>query len=79
MQIVGERWESPELEILIYSRSSDPRTGVIEYRLTNIRRTDPPPDLFVVPADFTIGGSAGEDWIHFEFAERLKEAKGAPR
>jgi hypothetical protein len=54
IEITDERWESPELRMLIFSRSSDPRTGVVEYRLTNISRTEPPPDLFVVPSDYTI-------------------------
>ena len=64
IEITDERWESPELRMLIYSRNSDPRTGVVEYRLTNINRSEPPADLFVVPADYTIseppaGGRGG--------------------
>ena len=54
IEITDERWESPELRMLIFSRSSDPRTGVVEYRLTNISRAEPPPDLFVVPSDYTV-------------------------
>ena len=60
IEITDERWESPELRMLVYSRNSDPRTGVVEYRLTNINRSEPPPDLFVVPADYTINEAAGE-------------------
>jgi len=61
IEITDERWESPELKVLVYSRFSDPRTGVVEYRLTNISRAEPPPDLFAVPADYTIlePGAAG--------------------
>jgi len=77
MQIVDERWESPELKhLLIYSLTSHPRTGVVEYRLTNIRRTQPPRDLFVVPADYTVGGQGEGIWL--EFAELTTDAKGAP-
>jgi len=54
IEVTDERWESPELKMLIYSRFSDPRTGVVEYRLTNINRAEPPADLFAVPADYTI-------------------------
>jgi hypothetical protein len=54
MQISDERWESPELGLIVSSRYSDPRTGVIEYRLTNIRRTEPAADLFQVPSDYTV-------------------------
>jgi hypothetical protein len=54
IRITDERWESPDLRVLVYSRFSDPRTGVIEYRLANIRRAEPAADLFVVPSDYTV-------------------------
>lgn len=54
IQIVDEQWESPELQLLISTRYSDPRTGVVEYRLTNITRTEPRADLFTVPSDYTV-------------------------
>jgi len=54
IEITDERWESPDLKLVVYSRFSDPRTGVVEYRLTNISRAEPSPDLFTVPADYTI-------------------------
>jgi hypothetical protein len=54
MQITDERWESPELNLVVYTRYSDPRTGVIEYRLSNITRTEPSADLFQVPGDYTV-------------------------
>ena len=72
IQIIEEQWESPELNLLISSRFSDPRTGVVEYRLTNISRSEPRADLFAVPPDFTVadpgagyrgairGGGAGQ-------------------
>ena len=63
IQIVEEQWESPELNMVISSRFSDPRTGVVEYRLTNINRSEPRADLFVVPSDYTVveptGGARG--------------------
>ena len=62
IEITDEQWESPELKVLVYSRFSDPRTGVIEYKLININRAEPRPDLFTVPADYTIiepGGKGG--------------------
>jgi hypothetical protein len=54
IEITDERWESPALKILVQSRHSDPRTGVVEYRLTNISRAEPSHDLFIVPPDYTI-------------------------
>ena len=52
------------MKLLVYSRFSDPRTGVVEYKLTNINRAEPAADLFAVPADYTIlepgaGGRGG--------------------
>ena len=54
IEIVDERWESPALKVLVQSRHSDPRTGVVEYRLANISRAEPSHDLFLVPSDYTI-------------------------
>jgi hypothetical protein len=54
IQITDEQWYSPELSLLISSRYSDPRTGVVEYRLTNIVRSEPRADLFAVPPDYTV-------------------------
>lgn len=54
IEIVDERWESPELKLLIYSRFFDSRTANIEYLVTNIRRVEPPTALFEVPADYTL-------------------------
>ena len=56
--ITNEQWESPELRLLIYSRFSDPRTGVVEYRMTNINRSEPRADLFTVPSDYTVVNDA---------------------
>lgn len=52
--ITDERWESPELKMVVMSQHHDPRTGDVEYRLTNISRAEPPHDLFTVPADYDI-------------------------
>ena len=52
--MVDERWESAELQLLVYSWHSDSRS-TIEYRLSNIRRTEPPAHLFEVPTDYTVG------------------------
>jgi hypothetical protein len=76
--IVDERWESPDLKLLVYSRSSDPRTGVVEYRLTNIRRAEPPSELFVVPQDYTIVSTGDNGWTMLDYAERQGAARKRP-
>ncbi|HWQ54303.1 MAG TPA: hypothetical protein VN442_11500 [Bryobacteraceae bacterium] len=54
IEIVSERWFSPELKTVVMSRNNDPRTGETTYRLTNLSRSEPPRSLFEVPADYTI-------------------------
>lgn len=54
IQIVDERWISPELQVTVMSKHSDPRTGETVYKLTNVNRAEPLPSLFEVPADYTI-------------------------
>lgn len=54
IEMVFESWFSPELQTVVMSKHSDPRSGENTYRLTNINRTEPPHSLFEVPADYTI-------------------------
>lgn len=76
MQIVDERWESPELKIVIQSRHSDPRTSVIDYTLSNISRAEPPAALFLIPADYAVEGHG--KWIELVYADPPRGAKPAP-
>jgi hypothetical protein len=52
IEIVSERWYSPELRVVVFSRRADPRFGETIYRLTNITRAEPDASLFEVPADY---------------------------
>jgi hypothetical protein len=56
---VNERWYSPELQVVVMSMRSDPRTGTTTYRLTNINRSEPTPTLFQVPPDYTLQDLTG--------------------
>lgn len=51
IQVVNEHWFSEELGMVVYSKRSDPRTGDETFRVTNIRRGDPPAYLFQAPAE----------------------------
>jgi hypothetical protein len=51
---VSERWYSPELQVIVLSKTRDPRIGETTYRLTNIVRSEPDPALFQVPADYKV-------------------------
>lgn len=52
IQAVSERWYSPDLQTVMMSRHSDPRTGEETFRLTNVTRGEPSPDLFQVPPGY---------------------------
>ena len=54
--ITSERWFSPEYNIVVYAKQSDPRTGDTIYRLANFKRAEPPADLFKVPSDYKAKG-----------------------
>src|SRR6266446_238281 len=61
IQVVFERWYSPDLQIVVKSTRSDPRFGTTTYALTNLQRAEPAAGLFTVPADYTVkdGGPCG--------------------
>lgn len=49
-----EVWTSPDLMLTVRSRDFDPRSGEINYRLTNVKRGEPDAALMRVPADYQI-------------------------
>jgi hypothetical protein len=53
INIVTERWYSPELQTVVLSKHTDPRRGETTYTLTNIKRAEPHPSLFQVPPDYS--------------------------
>jgi hypothetical protein len=52
--IVNEEWYSPDLQIIIQSKRSDPFVGESTYTVTNIQRSAPAASLFTVPSDYTV-------------------------
>jgi nucleoid-associated protein YgaU len=54
LTIASEEWRSPELNVLVMTHHSDPRTGESSYRLTNIVRAEPDRSFFMVPPDYTV-------------------------
>ncbi|HLG96976.1 MAG TPA: hypothetical protein VKX49_11750 [Bryobacteraceae bacterium] len=54
IQIVTETWTSPDLQIVVSSKTTDPRMGDNVYQLTGITRAEPDPALFTVPAGYTV-------------------------
>jgi hypothetical protein len=69
LEVVSERWYSPELQTVVMTKHSDPRFGETTYKLTRIDRREPPPSLFQVPPDYKIVEGAGRP----EFIRRRPE------
>jgi hypothetical protein len=54
IQVVNERWYSTDLQTVVMTKHSDPRSGEETFRLINIRRGDPGAYLFQLPTGYTI-------------------------
>jgi hypothetical protein len=52
--IVSERWYSPDLQMVVMTKRTDPRMGETSFQMTNIARQEPAASLFQVPADYTL-------------------------
>ncbi len=59
MQIVSETWYSTELQTVVLSKRTDPRSGDFVTRMTNVSRSEPSRILFDVPADFKVSEASG--------------------
>jgi hypothetical protein len=59
INIVDEQWYSPDLQMTIMTKHSDPRSGETSFALKNINRSNPPPTLFEVPSDYTVTAGGG--------------------
>ncbi len=54
MTTTNERWFSDELKTALLTESNNPESGQHTHKLVNIRREDPDPLVFQVPADYTV-------------------------
>ena len=54
MVISHEEWYAPELQMIVLMKHNDPRFGETTFRLTNILRGEPAPELFQVPDGITV-------------------------
>jgi hypothetical protein len=51
---VTESWYSPELHLTVMYKRSDPREGEVTTQYTGIKRAEPDPSLFQLPAGYTL-------------------------
>jgi hypothetical protein len=52
--ITSVRWYSPDLQIVIQSSRTDPRSGASTYQLSNISTAEPAETLFQLPSGLTL-------------------------
>ena len=52
--ISHEEWYAPELQMIVLMKHNDPRFGETTFRLTNILRGEPAPELFQLPDGITV-------------------------
>jgi hypothetical protein len=52
--ITNERWYSPDLQMVVMSKRSDPFMGETTFQLTGIQRQEPDAALFQVPSDYAV-------------------------
>ncbi len=52
--VSDESWYAPQLQITLYTKHSDPRSGDLIFRVKGLKREEPAPALFVVPPDYTV-------------------------
>lgn len=72
IEIVSERWVSPELQTVVLSKRRDPRFGETTYKLTGVRRAEPAKSLFEVPAEYEIR-DGGAMQFEYKFKEKKEE------
>ena len=78
IQLVTERWFSKQLQMAVLITRRDPRSGETVYRLTNIVRAEPPPDLFMVPSDYRVVELSKKDHVivlHDQQMKKLEKAR----
>jgi hypothetical protein len=54
IDIVRDRWYSPDLQIVLRSKQTDPRFGETSYEVTGLTRDEPASSLFEIPSDYKI-------------------------
>jgi hypothetical protein len=52
--VSDETWYAPDLQVTVYTKHSDPRSGDTVFHLDSIKRDEPAASLFAVPSDYTV-------------------------
>jgi hypothetical protein len=60
----SEIWTSPDLQVVVLSKRTDPRFGVSTYALKNIQREEPSASLFQIPSNYTVEDAPAPGFRH---------------
>jgi hypothetical protein len=69
IEITSEVWTSPDLQVIVMSKHSDPRFGETTYQLTGIQRAEPDHSLFEIPPGYAVKSMPGPMGFHAGPAE----------
>jgi hypothetical protein len=73
--VSDETWYAPDLQITVYTKHSDPRSGDTVFRLDNLKREEPAASLFAVPSDYTVRDPLAKLAEKAEKAEKAGKAQ----
>ena len=64
IEIISEVWTSPDLQVIVMSKHSDPRFGETTYQLTGIQRVEPDHSLFEIPSGYAVKNMPAPMGLH---------------
>ena len=71
--VSDETWYAPDLQVTVFTKHSDPRSGDFVFKLDKLKREEPPAALFTVPADYTITDPQAQARARVERNERREK------
>ena len=64
IEVVTERWYSPELQIAVMTVHTDPMMGTMTTKLVNVTKGDPDATLFQIPPDYKVENGKPSDIMY---------------
>jgi hypothetical protein len=75
LTVISETWVSAELNAVVYSKTSDPRSGENIHALINISRDNPDPGFFQIPSDYKVVDETGAFSINYKGSSTAKQTQ----
>ena len=57
--VTRETWQSPDLKVVILTKTNDPRSGESTFEIRNLSRSEPDASLFQPPPDYSVVDDTG--------------------